>query len=236
MKKLILAAIFGVASLSSLNTKAQISLSINIGSQPAWGPTGYDHVDYYYLPDVDAYYYVPTSQYIYLVNGQWAWRSSLPSQYSGYDPYNSYKVVVNRPKPYLSHQRDIQQYAKFKNYHGKQGSIRDSKDSRYNQARNNDGRHNSFNGGQNRPGNQPQQHGGQPQQHQQGRPQQHQGGQPQQHQQGGQPQQHQQGGQPQQHQGGQPQQHQQGGKPQQGGQPQQHQQGGQPQEHRGGNN
>ena len=186
MKKLILAAIFGVASLSSISTKAQISLSINIGSQPAWGPTGYDHVDYYYLPDVDAYYYVPTSQYIYQVGGQWAWRSSLPARYGSYDPYNSYKVVVNRPKPYLSHQRDIQQYGKFKNYHGKQGNIRDSRDSRYSQARNNNGR----------PGNQ---------QHQQGNQQQHQQGN-QQHQQGNQ--QHQQGNQ--QHQQGNQQQHQQG--------------------------
>lgn len=41
------------------NAKAQVSLNINIGSQPVWGPTGYDHVDYYYFPDIDAYYYVP---------------------------------------------------------------------------------------------------------------------------------------------------------------------------------
>jgi len=139
MKRILLAVIFGVASLSSISTKAQVSLNINIGSQPQWGPTGYDHVDYYYLPDVDAYYYVPSSQYIYQNNGSWVWRNSLPSQYSNYNLYNGYKVVVNRNKPYLSHQNDVKQYSKYKNYGGKQGSIRDSKDTRYVNARNNNG-------------------------------------------------------------------------------------------------
>jgi len=139
MKRIVLAVIFGVASLSSISTKAQVSLNINIGSQPQWGPTGYDHVDYYYLPDVDAYYYVPSSQYIYQSNGSWVWRNSLPSQYANYNLYNGYKVVVNRNKPYLSHQNDVKQYSKYKNYGGKQGSIRDSRDTRYVNARNTKG-------------------------------------------------------------------------------------------------
>ncbi|CAM4283287.1 hypothetical protein SAMN06265348_109216 [Pedobacter westerhofensis] len=143
MKRIILAVIFGVASLSSINTKAQVSLNINIGSQPQWGPTGYDHVDYYYLPDVDAYYNVPAKQYVYLNNGSWVWRSSLPSRYSGFDLYNSYKVVMNTPKPYLSHQTHVTQYSKYKGYKGKQGNIRDSKDTRYVNARNNGGRGNT---------------------------------------------------------------------------------------------
>jgi hypothetical protein len=94
MKRIFLAVIFGVASLTSISTKAQANLNINIGSQPQWGPTGYDHVDYYYLPDVDAYYNVPAKQYVYLNDGNWVWRNNLPSRYSGYDLYNSYKVVM----------------------------------------------------------------------------------------------------------------------------------------------
>jgi hypothetical protein len=136
MKRLLLAVLFGVASMSSISTKAQINISLNIGSQPAWGPTGYDHVDYYYLPDVDAYYYVPTQQYIYLVNGAWAWRNSLPARYSGYDLYNGYKVVMNTPKPYLNHQTHITQYSRYKNYKVKQSVIRDSRDAKYVNARN----------------------------------------------------------------------------------------------------
>ena len=137
MKRVLLAVLFGVASMSSISTKAQVNISINIGSQPAWGPTGYDHVDYYYLPDVDAYYYVPTQQYIYLVNGTWTFRSSLPARYSVYDLYNGYKVVMNTPKPYLNHQTHINQYSRYKNYKVKQSVIRDSRDIRYSNARKN---------------------------------------------------------------------------------------------------
>ena len=135
MKRIILAAIIGVASLSSISTQAQVNVSVNIGSQQQWGPTGYDHVDYYYLPDMDVYYNVPAKQYVYLENGRWITRSSLPSRYKGYNLYNSYKVVMNNPKPYLSHQSHVQQYSKYKNYKGQQGNIRDSKDSRYSSAR-----------------------------------------------------------------------------------------------------
>jgi hypothetical protein len=80
MKRIFLAVLFGVASLTSISTKAQVNLNINIGSQPQWGPTGYDHVDYYYLPDVDAYYNVPAKQYVYLNDGNWVWRNNLPSR------------------------------------------------------------------------------------------------------------------------------------------------------------
>ena len=152
MKRIILAVVFGVASLSSISTKAQVSVNINIGSQPEWGPTGYDHVDYYYLPDVDSYYYVPSKQYVYQSNGSWVWRNSLPSRYSNFDLYNSYKVVMNRPQPYLMHQTHVSEYSKYKNYGGKQGSIRDSKDSRYAAPRNNTsnrGRGNVTNAGRN---------------------------------------------------------------------------------------
>ena len=135
MKRIILAAIIGVASLSSISTQAQVNVSINIGSQPQWGPTGYDHVDYYYLPDMDVYYNVPAKQYVYLENGRWISRNNLPSRYRGYNLYNSYKVVMNNPKPYLAHQSHLQQYSKYKNYKGQQGNIRDSKDSRYASAR-----------------------------------------------------------------------------------------------------
>lgn len=147
MKRILLAVIFGVASLSSISTKAQVSLSINIGSQPQWGPTGYDHVDYYYLPDVDAYYNVPAKQYVYLSNGSWVFRSSLPARYSGYDLYSGYKVVMNTPKPYLSHATHVKEYSKYRNYRGKQGAIRDSRDQKY---RANNGRGNDHN---NRPDN-----------------------------------------------------------------------------------
>lgn len=132
MKKLVLfAAVLMVSLFSINNAKAQVNLSINIGSQPAWGPTGYEHVDYYYFPDIDAYYNVPSSQYIYPNGGRWVWVNSLPNQYRNFDVYNAYKVVVNEPKPYLRNNIYVTKYAKFKNYNGRQAIIRDSRDRKY---------------------------------------------------------------------------------------------------------
>lgn len=137
MKRILLAVVFGVASLSSINTKAQVSVNINIGSQPQWGPAGYDHVDYYYLPDIDAYYNVPSKQYIYLNNGNWVFNRNLPSRYRNYDLYNSYKVVINSPKPYLSHKVHVKEYGKYKGYKGKQIVLRDSRSARQARPANN---------------------------------------------------------------------------------------------------
>jgi len=47
MKPILLAVLFGVASLSSLSTKAQVSLNVNIGSRP-----------YYVTPARTQYVYV----------------------------------------------------------------------------------------------------------------------------------------------------------------------------------
>jgi hypothetical protein len=66
MKRLFLVAVVMMVSLFSIPAKAQLNVNVNIGSQPLWGPTGYEHVDYYYLPDVESYYYVPQKQFVYL--------------------------------------------------------------------------------------------------------------------------------------------------------------------------
>lgn len=132
MKKLVLfAAVLMVSLFSINNAKAQVSLNINIGSQPVWGPTGYDHVDYYYFPDINAYYYVPTSQYIYANAGRWVWVNNLPVQFRNFDVYRSYKVVINEPRPYLRNSVYVARYSKFKNYNGRQTIIRDSRDAKY---------------------------------------------------------------------------------------------------------
>lgn len=157
MKKLIIAALIGAASIANINwAHAQIKVNINIGSQPLWGPAGYDHVDYYYLPEIDCYYYVPTGQYIYLVNGAWVWRSSLPARYRNFDLYRTYKVVVNGDKPYLRHNDYRNKYRNYRTSYNKQIPIRDHKDKKYDVVRNrpNNGRPGN-NGGvrPERPGN-----------------------------------------------------------------------------------
>ena len=131
MKKLILLVMLGIGSLINNTANAQISLSVNIGSQPLWGPVGYDHVDYYYLPDIETYYYVPTRQFVYLNHGNWVFTNSLPARYSNYDLYNGYKVVVNGNRPYLHYQTDRVKYVKYKNWGGKQKAIKYSNDSKY---------------------------------------------------------------------------------------------------------
>jgi len=131
MKKLLIVAMLGIALLFNSNAKAQVSVNINIGSQPLWGPTGYDHVDYYYLPDVDSYYYVPKQQFVYLSNGNWIFNNSLPARYSNYNLYNGYKVVINGDRPYLNYNTHKVKYAKFKNYGGKQLVIKNSNNKKY---------------------------------------------------------------------------------------------------------
>jgi hypothetical protein len=116
--------------LSSLPAQVSLGLNFNVGSQPVWGPTGYDHVEYYYLPDIEAYYNVPQHLFIYQVQGRWISRSRLPSRYSNYDFYNSYKVVVNERRPYRNHRMYRDQYSSYKGRHD-QELIRDSRDSRY---------------------------------------------------------------------------------------------------------
>ncbi len=119
------AAVLFLFSAASAQT-----LSINIGTQPVWGPTGYDHVEYYYLPDIDAYYYVPQHQFIYQERGQWRREANLPSRYGNYDLFNAHKIVVNERTPYRHAQVYRDKYASFKGRHDQQ-PIRDSRDAKY---------------------------------------------------------------------------------------------------------
>lgn len=132
MKKLVLAAFVLIGSLSfQQKAAAQVGVSINIGSQPAWGPTGYNYVQYYYFPDINCYYSVQSGQYVYLSKaGKWKFSKKLPSKYSSYNPYNMYKVVVNRTNPYLTNSQDVSQYGRYKGQRP-QPMIRDSKDPTY---------------------------------------------------------------------------------------------------------
>jgi hypothetical protein len=111
MKKLIVFAMLGFAAWSATPAKAQVNVNINIGSQPNWGPRGYNHVDYYYLPEVESYYYVPTRKFIYLNGGNWIHSYNLPSRHRGYNLHNGRKVVINSPRPYLKHHNYRKRYA-----------------------------------------------------------------------------------------------------------------------------
>jgi hypothetical protein len=94
MKKLKLIAA-GIAILITTVMHSQISINVNIGSPPSWGPSGYSNVDYYYLPDIQVYYDLGATQFIYFGNGRWNRCRELPRQYRNYDLFGGYKVVLN---------------------------------------------------------------------------------------------------------------------------------------------
>jgi hypothetical protein len=134
MKKISLIVIIFFALITSTkNTQAQIhvGVNINIGSQPVWGPVGYDYVDYYYMPDIDVYYYVPRHQYIYLSNGRWIFSAYLPVRYRSYDLYSGYKVVINEPRPYLRADVYRAKYAPYRGRRNQQVIIRNSNEPKY---------------------------------------------------------------------------------------------------------
>jgi hypothetical protein len=114
----------------ALTAQVHGSLKVNIGTQPIWGPTGYDHVDNYYLPDIDTYYNVASQSYYYNEGGSWKNSKTLPSKYSKYDLYNSHKVVMNEDQPWKNHSTNQTKYASYRGKNDQQ-PIRDSKDSKY---------------------------------------------------------------------------------------------------------
>ena len=122
----------GILIAFATPVKAQISFNLGVGisSQPVWGPAGYDQAQYYYLPDIDAYYNLPKHRFIYQVRGRWTSSSHLPLQYSNYNLYGGYKVVINEDRPYLHDQEYREKYSSYKNRHDQQ-AIRDSRDSKY---------------------------------------------------------------------------------------------------------
>lgn len=132
MKKILLLSGFILGSILFQEASAQLRISIraNIGSQPVWGPSGYDRAEYYYLPDIDVFYNVSRRKYVYEQRGRWVFSANLPRQYRNYNLYSGYKVVVNDNRPYRNAGMYRSKYASYKNNHN-QESIRNRKDSRY---------------------------------------------------------------------------------------------------------
>src|SRR5215475_13606860 len=115
MKKLLLAgALFCGIALAN-PAQAQIHFSVNIGIQPSCGPTGYDHVEYYYIPDIQCYYYVPSHSFVFLDGaGHWTFTRELPPSYPHFDLYHCRKIVMNEPQPYLHYEEHRRQYDHYR--------------------------------------------------------------------------------------------------------------------------
>ena len=115
---------------SALEAQVSVRLNMNLGSQPAWGPSGYEYVEYYYLPDIETYYNVSNRRFYYFEGGRWIGRSELPGRYRNYDFYNSYKIVVNEREPYRDHAKYRDLYSTYRGRHD-QRMNRDKHDSKY---------------------------------------------------------------------------------------------------------
>jgi hypothetical protein len=138
MKTLKLIAV-GIILLVSSSIQAQVSVNLNIGTAPSWGPYGYSQAEYYYLPDVQAYFDIRASQFIFFGNGRWLRSRYLPRQYRNYDLNTGYKVVLNNyhgNRPYTNFHNDRKRY--YKGYrHGDQRTIGQNHDKhRYSKKRN----------------------------------------------------------------------------------------------------
>jgi hypothetical protein len=129
MKKIIFIAAMLLCCNGIQFAGAQVRVNINIGSQPEWGPVGYDYAGYYYMPDIDAYYSVGDHQYIYYEHNNWVRATYLPARFH-YDVYHGYKVVVNDRDPWLRDDVYRARYARYKGRHD-QPIIRDSRDEKY---------------------------------------------------------------------------------------------------------
>jgi hypothetical protein len=143
MRTLKLIAI-GIIFMASSSIQAQVSVNVNIGTAPSWGPAGYANAEYYYLPDVEAYYDVRATQFIYFGGGRWIRSRNLPRQYRNYNLNSGYKVVLSDyrgSRPYNNFNSHKRKY--YKGYHGRaQRNIGNHANNRrvYVDQRNNDNR------------------------------------------------------------------------------------------------
>ena len=147
MKKIIVALailIGGTNVLVTTPAQAKVNVTFNIGNQPLWGPTGYDYVQYYYLPDINVYYDIANRLFYYQGSkNNWYKATTLPSKYGRYDLYKLYKVVItSNQKPYYNNVAHIRQYAKYKGVKN-QTPIRDARDMKYYENKNHP-RHNEW--------------------------------------------------------------------------------------------
>jgi len=129
VKKIVLLTFF-ISGIFVLCATAQEKISPNIRNQPLWGPTGYDHAEYYYLPEYDLYYEVKHHRFIFDDGARWTFSKKLVPRFQGIDLYHAYKVVLNESKPFLHHNEHVRDYGEYKTLHS-QAFIRDSHEEKY---------------------------------------------------------------------------------------------------------
>lgn len=125
MKKYLLIVALVVGAFSVEPVSAQVNVQINVNSQPDWGPSGYNRVSYYYLPEINMYYDVQSRYFLYNNGRNWVRYRALPARYRGFDLYGAYKVVVNDRYPWRYNANHRRAYVRYVNLHNQQRSWRD---------------------------------------------------------------------------------------------------------------
>ncbi|MDR1221279.1 MAG: hypothetical protein LBL07_00155 [Tannerella sp.] len=139
MKKLMLVLGLGlmIGAVNVNRADGQVHVSVNINVQPAWGPSGYDYAEFYYIPEINVYYDLVHQLFYYHNRGRWISTLFLPVMYSQYDFYSLYKVVLNGvPYPWKYNSRHRRAYRDYC-YNYAQVPIYYMKEPRYHHARNN---------------------------------------------------------------------------------------------------
>jgi len=126
--------LFGLVFLLALQSSAQVSVNVNIGTPPPWGPVGYANARFYYIPDIQVYYDIQTAMFIYHGPRGWIHVHSLPSRYAYFDLYSGYKVVLDYPgkHPYRYYSVHKVKYPKgYKKYKQKPFKIKSDSGNRF---------------------------------------------------------------------------------------------------------
>jgi len=130
-----LAVVFGTANMD--RAAAEVRVNINIDIQPAWGPSGYNYAEFYYIPEINIYYDIVNRLFWYPLGNRWMSAVYLPLEYAYYDFYSLYKVVLNNIlSPWRFNVRHRSLYAHYC-YNYRQVPIYYMSDHRYYRARNN---------------------------------------------------------------------------------------------------
>lgn len=104
----------------AVQSSAQVSVSLNIGSRPDWCGHYENDVEYFYLPEIEAYYDVNAALFIYLGPHGWIRTAYLPEYCHDYDLNRGYKVVIDyrgrSPYTHFNHHRKVYYHDYHRNY------------------------------------------------------------------------------------------------------------------------
>lgn len=111
------AMLSAILMLIAFGTQAQVgttrTTTTSSTTLPDWGVADADSARYYYLPDIESYYDIRNRNFVYMKDGSWVKTNDLPANYSDYDLYSGYKVVLtDDAEPFSNYEKTKMKYAK----------------------------------------------------------------------------------------------------------------------------